>query len=194
MTRFIAFVTFPVFIGLSFVAPEFIEIAIGGKWMNSIIFMQLMCGWGGISPFISLFTLLLISHHRSDIILKGNLIISLSQVTIFTVMFLMKTPLLYIVACYVVTFCLSYIYWYHHGSRLIGIRWTDVVKDIFPYLSVTLFSVLVSMLVLLHVKNLYIVFAGKILLVAGIYLTALYLLDSKMLKDSIGLLRRRTIN
>jgi O-antigen/teichoic acid export membrane protein len=194
MTRFIAFVTFPVFIGLSFVAPEFIQITVGKKWMNSIIFLQLMCGCGGMSPFIALYTHLLISHHKSDIILKGNLIISLSQMFIIVLMFFMKASILYIVVCYVTTFCLSYIYWYHHGSSLIGIRWIYVVKDIFPYISITLFSVCISTLVLFHVKNLYIMFAGKILLFVGIYLTVLYILDSKMLKDSIILLKHKSIN
>ncbi|MDR2406524.1 MAG: lipopolysaccharide biosynthesis protein [Bacteroidales bacterium] len=194
MTRFVAFVTFPVFIGLSFIAPEFIQITIGEKWTNSIIFLQLMCGWGGMAPFILLYTQLLISHHKSDIILKGSLIISLSQMFIITVMFFMKASILHIVACYVATFCLSYIYWYHYGSRLIGIRWTHIVKDIFPYLITTLFSVFVSMLILFHVKNLYIVFTGKILLFVGIYLIVLYIFDSKMLKDSIVLLKHKTIN
>jgi O-antigen/teichoic acid export membrane protein len=194
MTRFVAFVTFPVFIGLAFIAPEFIQITVGKKWMSSIIFLQLMCGWGGMSPFIFLYIQLLISHHKSGIILKGNLIICLSQMVIFTVMFFLKAPVLHIVICYVATYWLSCIYWYHYGGRLIGIRWIYVIKDIFPYLSITLFSVFVSTIVLFHVKNLYIVFTGKILLLAGIYLTVLYILDSKMLKDSIVLLKRKPIN
>ncbi|MDR2406522.1 MAG: FkbM family methyltransferase [Bacteroidales bacterium] len=140
------------------------------------------------------YTQLLISHHKSNIILKGNLIISLSQMFIITVMFFMKASILHIVACYMATFCLSYIYWYHYGSRLIGIRWTHIVKDIFPYLITTLFSVFVSMLILFHVKNLYIVFTGKILLFVGIYLIVLYIFDSKMLKDSIVLLKHKTVN
>jgi hypothetical protein len=59
----------------------------------------------------------------------------------------------------------------------------------------TIGAVALSALALFYVKNIYVLFAGKILLFTGIYLAVLYMLDSKILKEAIILLlKHKTIN
>lgn len=56
MTRFAAFISFPSFLGLAFIAEEFIVLAIGDSWLPSIIFLQILCLWGLASPFNTLYS------------------------------------------------------------------------------------------------------------------------------------------
>jgi O-antigen/teichoic acid export membrane protein len=193
ITRFSAFIAFPAFIGLAYTATEFIQITLGSKWIGSVVFLQLMCAWGVVAPFVSLYYLLLISHHKGDIILKGNIFLCLFQLAAVTLMLLMKVPAVYIVVFYVAILCSSSLYWYYHGHGLIGIRWKHTLKDVFPYLLATVGAVLLSSLLLSWVGNIYLLFAGKILSVVGFYLAVLNFFDSKVLKETIHLLMKREI-
>lgn len=64
MLRFTAFISFPVMLGLSLIAPEMITLTIGSKWLPSAYILQLLAIGGAFLPVTSLYTNLLIS--------KGN--------------------------------------------------------------------------------------------------------------------------
>ena len=42
MLRFGAFISFPVLLGLAFVAKEFILLTVGEKWLNSVPYLQIL--------------------------------------------------------------------------------------------------------------------------------------------------------
>ena len=67
MVRFAAFVSFPAMLGLAFVAPEFIVVAIGEKWLPSVLILRILCVLGAFYPIWMLYTHMLISHGKSDI-------------------------------------------------------------------------------------------------------------------------------
>jgi O-antigen/teichoic acid export membrane protein len=45
MIRFTAFIAFLVFLGLAFIAEEFVTIALSNEWLPSVPFLQLFCVW-----------------------------------------------------------------------------------------------------------------------------------------------------
>jgi len=193
MTRLNAFIAFPILTGLAFIAPEFIRITLGDKWTDSIIYLQIMCGWGCISAFIVLYNQLLISNHKSDIILKGNILINSIQIGILILLFWMKFSAIFIVICYVATLWISFAYWFYYGKKLIGIKLIHLLKDIFPYIVVNTGAIALTVIILHNVSNIYILFVGKILLTSSIYLISLYFLDSQILKEIIYLFKYKTV-
>ena len=61
MIRFAAFVSFPVMLGLAFIARELIVVAVGDKWLPSVPILQLFCVWGTVSPVQLLYSQLAIA-------------------------------------------------------------------------------------------------------------------------------------
>lgn len=191
MTRLAAFIAFPAFLGLIFIAKEFILVTIGEKFLPSVIYLQIMCGWGIVTPFIILYTQLLISHGKSNIFLKGNLIIGGLQISMIFVLFFLKVPIIQILICYVLSYCLSFLYWYYWVDRLIGVRFFYVLKDISPYAILTILSIILTAFLLSYVENVYLLLIGKILLTATIYIAILWISNSKILHETISLIKRK---
>ena len=65
LLRFTAFITFPLMLGLSLVAKEFIVILITEKWLVSAGILQILCVAGAFIPISALFSNLIISRGHS---------------------------------------------------------------------------------------------------------------------------------
>jgi O-antigen/teichoic acid export membrane protein len=191
MIRFAAFMVFPAFLGLAFIAKEFILITVGEKWLPSVIYVQIMCGWGIAAPFIILYTQLIISRGKSIIFLKGNLIIGCLQMAMLFLLFSMNVPILSLVTCFVISYCLSLFYWHYCTNTLIGIKLIHLIKDISPYFIISVIAILLTSLMFFYVKNMYILFIGKIITVAVIYIITLWFLKSKILLETIILVKKK---
>jgi O-antigen/teichoic acid export membrane protein len=193
MIRLAAFLVFPAFLGLSFIAKEFVLIAVGEKWFHSVVYLQIMCGWGMVAPFIILYTQLIISRGKSTLFLRGTLIIGCLQIAMLFILFFMNVPILSLVACFVISYCLSLFYWHYCAKNLIGIKLIHLIKDISPYLIISVIAISLTSLLFFYVENIYILFIGKIITVAVIYITTLWFMKSKILLESIVLLKKRIL-
>jgi O-antigen/teichoic acid export membrane protein len=190
LIRFSAFIVFPVFGGLAFISPEFIPITIGSKWDYSIIFLQLLCLWGAISPFTLLYAQLIIAHGKSNIYLWGIVAVGSLQVLILILLFILNISIIYLVASFSVTYCFSILYWNYWANQLINIKLVDFFKDIIPYLTTSIISIVLTGILLYKIENIYILLLGKILIVAIIYIAILWKLNSVVLKDFFSIITK----
>jgi len=190
MLRFGAFVAFPAFVGLAYISKEFILIFIGEKWLPSILYLQILCGWGIISTFVTLFTQLLISHAKSNIYLWGNLLTGIFQIMIIILLYKINGDILYMVIGYVLVYLGSMFFWHFYAKKLISITIMDLMKDIIPYFIISLSAWSLSLLLIYYINNVYMILITKVVSMGAIYLFILWLLGSKMLKDSVKLLKR----
>jgi len=191
MIRFTAFVTFPAFIGLAFIAREFILISIGEKWIPSILYLQILCIWGIISPFVVIFSQLVISHGKSRIYLLGNLLTGGLQLFTLIILYGIGSEIVYMVVGYVVSYFCSLLFWFYSSKKWINMSIASFMKDIIPYLSVSLISWGFSTSIISLLNNIYWILTMKILLMSFMYISILWLLNSKLLKESLSLLRRK---
>ncbi len=191
MIRFAAFVAFPAFAGLAFVAYEFIIVTIGEKWLPSVTYLQILCIWGSIAPFILLYSQLLLSHSKSSIYLKGNIIIGSFQMVIIFILFMLKFPINYLVVFFVISYCFSLFYWHYFVNKIISIKILDLFKDIAPYISVTLISILITHIMLSKVDNIYILLIGKVLITIILYIAILWFSKSVILRESIKMVIKK---
>ena len=79
MMRFTAFISFPIMLGLSLVAPELITITITEKWMKSAQILQLLCISGAFIPITSLCSYLIVSKGKSDIYMWNTITLGILQ-------------------------------------------------------------------------------------------------------------------
>ena len=183
MIRFSAFLSFPAMLGLAFIAPEFIQITIGEKWMPSVPILQLLCIMGAISPIALLYTQLLITHGKSNLFLYGNVLQGVFQLVILLTT--AQFGILWMVRAYVTTYFLFILYWHYYAHSLIGIRLIHLFKDILPYVLITAGVFLLVALITQSIQNIYGLLLSKITLSAILYSLVMWYSQSVIFRECL---------
>jgi O-antigen/teichoic acid export membrane protein len=189
LLRFVAFISFPLMLGLAFVAPELIVILITDKWLNSIFIMQLVCIWGAFLPVNTLYTQLIIAHGKSNIYFWNTFIMGLTQIVLLLYMHTRgMTPM--IIAFLIINFLWLGI-WHYWGHKLIGLKIKEVVKDMAPYLLISGIALGCSYFISLYIDNIYWRCIQKIIVAGGLYLLIAWKMNSVILKESVEYLLKK---
>lgn len=189
MIRFTAFISFPLMFGLALIAKELILITVTDKWLASVPILQILCVWGAFSPICELYKNIVISRGNSEIYLYSNVVFGVLQLLLLVVM--LPYGILWMVAAYVAAYMAWLLSWHCFAHRLIGVRFYDVVKDILPYLIITLFVLGVSLSATYKLDNIYMSFILKVLISALLYALAMWLTNSVMFKEVVVFLLKK---
>lgn len=189
MIRFAAFVSFPLMLGVAFIAGEFIPLALGEKWLPSVPFLQMLCLVGAVWPIWHLYTYVIISHGRSGIFLKGSIIQGVLQIS--SLLLVSGWGIYWMVIAYIITFYISLFYWHYYAYRLIGIRITQILADVMPYLGIVGVVFSLVWLVTLPLSNALLLLVSKIILSIIIYMVILWFGKSVIFRESIEMLLKK---
>lgn len=192
MLRFGAFVSFPALLGLAFVAKEFILLTVGEKWIDSVPYLQILTIAYSFNFITNLYWAILLSHGKSNIILYGssvfyglNLLLALllASYGIFPM----------IIGCSILTVLINW-GWHSCGKKYIGIQTVELLRDISPYLLLAFFCFFISWIVTIWINNLYYLFFAKIIVVAVLYISVLWVMKSIVLRESVSFLLKMKNN
>lgn len=189
MLRFTGFVSFPCMLGLGLVAPEFIRLAAGERWMPSVPYLQMLCVYGAFYPVTSLYSKLVISKGKSDVNLFNTVA---SCLCIWLALYLahpygIRTMIVAFVAINV----LWLFVWHGFARRLIAFRLRDALKDVLPFLLIAAAVMGVTGWITQAVEPLLLRLAAKMLTAAGLYAGALYLCHAEILRESLAFLLKK---
>ena len=189
MLRFTAFLAFPAMFGLAMVAPQVILLAIGDKWVNSIPLLQILCISGAFIPLYSVYQNLFLSLGKSDIYMWLTII----QIVIMliTVLACHRLGIMAMVIAFAVINILWLLVWQWFASRLIGYRYWSMLRDLLPFMVISLVVMGVTYLVTRNINNMYIVLTVRILLAAALYFMTMKLLRAKILEECIEFIRSK---
>ena len=189
MIRFGAFFSFPLMLGLAFIAKEFIIISVTEKWLNSVPFLQLFCIWGAFYFLSNLFVNMIYTHGKSNIYMYVTIFMGLLQIGVVIAAYPLG------IYAMVITFILSnfigLMIWHYFVRRLTGLRLRDVLKDITPYLAVALLCFAVTWLITRNIQNLYLLLVLKIAISGILYIFAMKMSNSVIFKESMEFLVSR---
>ncbi|MDR1371736.1 MAG: lipopolysaccharide biosynthesis protein [Dysgonamonadaceae bacterium] len=188
LIRFGAFVSFPLLLGLAFVSDEFIIITIGEKWLPSSPYLQLFCIWASMQFLSTIFTSLIFTHGKSNIYM--NVTVITGTVQIVSVILLASSGIFTMITVYVSISLSSLFVWHHYVKKLVGIKLAEAVKDISPYLIITVGCFIITALITQQIKNIYILFAAKIIISGSLYIIVLKTINSIIYKESIEFLKQ----
>lgn len=181
MLRFTAFVSFPAMFGLSLVAKEFIVILLGEKWIESAEMMQILCFAGAFGPIGGIFSNLIISRGHSTTFMWCSISQCVVQLLALVITAQHGIYTMIIVSS-IINICWNFV-WFNLSKREINIKFFEVVKDISPYLIISLAIIFAARLISLEISNMYLRFLTKIIFVATIYLSVLWILQSNIVKE-----------
>lgn len=190
MLRFGAFVSFPLMLGFAFVGKELFEIVGGEKWMNIVPYLQILCVWGAACYMWALYVNLLMTHGKSDIYMWGMLFVGTLQLLIVAVMF--PLGIFPMIIGYVISYFIGLLFWNYFANKLIGIKLREVLKDILPYLLITLGTFVLTWFITKSIGNVYLLLGAKIFIATAIYIIVMWGSRSVMFKESIEYLKKIT--
>lgn len=183
MVRFTAFVSFPAMFGLSFVAPEFIEIAITAKWLPSAQILRVLAISGAFLPLAELFSYMVLSKGDSTAYMWST--ISLFIVLLPAVLFAHSGGIMLMIEIYALINILWLGVWFLLVRHKIGYTFFQMLKDIVPFLGITALIIFVVYWLTLSITNIYWLFISKVLLVAGLYVLVMHISKSVILSECI---------
>ena len=189
MMRFTCFISFPTMLGLSLTAPELITIAITDKWIESAKILQLLCISGAFIPIIGLCSNLVISKGKSNIYMWNT--ISLVIVQLITALLIYPLGIHTMVIAYVVINIAWLFIWNYFVHREIGYRLIDLLKDLLPYLFITVGIMAITSFATANCTDIYMRFVAKIGMAASLYLIVMWLSGSVTFKESIQYLKKK---
>ena len=189
MMRFTAFISFPTLLGLSLIAPELITITITSKWVESGEMLQLLCISGSFIPIFNLCSNLIISKGKSNIYMWNSITLGILQLII---MFVIHT---YGIRTMIITYIsinIGWIFiWRYFVWREIQYKFIHFLMDIIPF-----FLIASSVMVITHylsspITNLSILLISKILIAVTLYISIMWLIQSKTFKEALEYYKKK---
>ncbi len=193
MLRFTCFVTFPVMFGLSLIAPEFIVVLIGEKWLPSALLMRILCIGGAFLPISTLYFNMLIARGQSNIYMWN--IISQGLVLLATIIGIhyVGGGVKDMVVSYACIVALWVWIWHFFVWRKIGFSIVQALRDILPFCFLAAATMVVTYFATQSIGNIYFLLSARIIMAAVIYLAVLWVLKAKILRESIVYIFKREI-
>lgn len=189
MLRFTAFMAFPVMLGLSLVAPQFIIIAIGEEWANSIPLLQILCISGAFIPLYTVYQNLFLSLGKSNIYMWlsiGQIVVMLAAVLACHSMGF--KPMVMAFAVVNIVWLLA---WQFFASRLIGYRFTTMLRDLLPFMLIALVVMVATYFLTLPISNIYALLVARVVIAVALYALTMKLLRAKIFEECVEFLRTR---
>ena len=134
LTEGLAFITFPVSIGLSLVAEEFVLTALGDRWVDAIVPMQLLAFYAGFRSIMTLPPLVLVARGHT----RESRNFSLVAAVVLPLAFLIgsRWGTAGVAAAWIVGLPLYMIpLHFRYACRLLELRWRDYARVLWPALS-----------------------------------------------------------
>ena len=184
MIRFGAFISFPSMLGLALISKEFIVIAGGGnKWLSSVPFLQLFCVWSAFAFLLNLFTNVVYTHGKSDIYMKITIVTGLLQLA--AVLCTYPLGLFWMVTAYIGISFAALLLWQWYVYQLIGLKLQDILKDILPYLGITVICLFIAWIATINIQNIYLLLASKIAISVILYIFVMKISRSVIFRESM---------
>lgn len=189
MLRFTAFMAFPVMLGLSLVAPQFIIIAIGEEWANSIPLLQILCISGAFIPLYTVYQNLFLSLGKSNIYMW----LSIGQIVVMLAAVLACHPMGFkpMVMAFAVVNIVWLLAWQFFASQLIGYRFTTMLRDLLPFMLIALAVMVATYFLTLPISNIYVLLVARVVIAVAIYALTMKLLRAKIFEECVEFLRTR---
>jgi O-antigen/teichoic acid export membrane protein len=183
MTRFTAFITFPVMFGLALVSREFIIITITAKWLASAQLLQILCFSGAFIPLSMLMSNLIISLGKSNIYMWCT--ITLAAVQIALMIFLSNLGIRTMVIGYTAINVVWLFVWWFFVRRLVGYDLVSLLKDIMPFCLAAAAVMLCTYVATDMLGNLKLLLVCRIVLAACLYFVIMKVARVELLDECI---------
>lgn len=182
-----AFISMPCMIGLALIAPEFITITIGEKWLPSAEIMMVLCVWGAFFPVCQVYQKQLLSAGRSGEMMFCVILRCAVQIAVVALTF--KYGILTMVASGTAANVLSIFVVHYFVHRINGVSLWHFASAVLPFVFAAALSVMAGYFAANWLTGDYLRIIVKIIATAGVYFAVLRIARSQVLKEAVGFLK-----
>lgn len=181
------FISFPCMIGLGLIAPEFIQITIGEKWLASADIMSVLCLWGAAFPLCQVYQKQLLSAGKSGVMMICVITRCVLQIGVVAATY--RFGILVMVMSYTATNLLSILQVHCFVSRINGVTFGMLVRSVLPYFMVIVLACSAGYFAVTGFDNIYIRLCIKIVVVAVVYLGGLWIMGNAVIREVFDFLK-----
>ena len=189
MMRFTAFLVFPAMFGLAMISHEFIILLISDKWIESIPLLRILCISGAFLPFYTMYQNLILSRGKSAVYMWCTVLLIVAQVGLIILCY--QQGIVFMVSVYTAITVLWLGVWQFFAHKEIGIRFIDILKDIYPYLLTSVAVMISTYLITVWIQNLLLLLLTRVVLAALLYYIVMKLGGSQTLKECLNYFHRK---
>ena len=162
---------------------------IGEQWLECVPLLQILCLSGAFMPLFTLYQFLAISHGRSDV----NMWLNIGQIVIQMVVILLffRQGITVMVIAYTIFNILWLGPWHSFANRVIGLRLSQVSRDVAPFLIIAAVVMLATHYVTLSITNLWLLLLTRIIVASVLYYVIMRLLNVAILKECMQFIRKK---
>jgi O-antigen/teichoic acid export membrane protein len=189
ISRMLAYISFPLLIGLGVTSPLIIPVCFGEKWMLCVPLIQVLVIVGMVKTLLNPTGAVYLAKGRADIGFYWNLFVALVNTLVFWVA--VKYSVHYVAGSYAILCILYFIISRSILRRIIGLSWTSYLRVLYmPFI----FSILMGCFVYafssircIRMSNVVLLFT-QILFGGLFYLSLLIIFQKKYLLEMVPLL------
>lgn len=191
MIRFVAFTTFPVLLGIAFIGREFITV-INEEWLPCVPILQICCVGSIYGIFAHLYNQLIMSHGKSSFFFATSLVFAFLQISsaFLTLPFGLYWMAFASMLISFVSLGVTHLY----ASTLIPLRFTHILKDITPYLVITVAIFVVVYFITRGIESVLGRLILKIALSVLLYVFAMWKSNSTIFRESVDMILKKRTN
>jgi O-antigen/teichoic acid export membrane protein len=183
MMQFTAFISFPAMFGLAYIAPEFILITIGAKWLPCIPIFRVLCISGAFIPLSALYYNTILSKKHSNVYMWN---ITCLCITELAAMYgLREQGFLVMISVYAGINILWMFVWHTFTARYVEVKLRYLLHDLLPFALTVAIAIAISTLATSGLESIYLLLPVKILLVAVLYLGTLHLFKVEIYREAL---------
>ncbi|MGL5979863.1 MAG: lipopolysaccharide biosynthesis protein [Phocaeicola sp.] len=191
MLRFASFLSFPIMLGLSLVAPQFITLAITDKWLPSAIILQVLCFHGAFIPILQLYSHLIISKGKSHIYMWSTISLGMLQLVVVATLFQLECALLTTISISVAIQIAWLGVWHYFVQKELSLSLVDALKDILPFGFIAAAVMVVTHWITSSIESVWLLFITRVVLAASLYILLMWGSGSVTFKESVGYLLKK---
>ena len=189
MMRFTAFFSFPAMFGLAIVSREFILVTIGKQWVDAIPLLQMLCIGGAFVPFYTVYQNVALGNGRSDVYMRCNVMQIVLQIGIIALFY--QYGINKMVMAYTLFTIAWLMVWQFAAHRIIGVRFSAVMKDVLPSLLVASGVMTATYFVTCLIASPALLLVVRIVIAALLYAGTAKLLRMEMMEEAVKWVERR---
>lgn len=140
--RMTAFLLVPIMLGIAMVAPEFIEIILTAKWLESANILRILCVGGVFSVLNSMATYFIMSLNRTTLYMCLGVLMSVAHVV--AALFASAWGAIALAYAYTIISCFSFIIYYAFIRQTHSYTIIMLIKDLLPVFLITLTAMFIS--------------------------------------------------
>lgn len=189
--RIKAMATFPLFMGMALVATPFMYL-LGEQWIDAAPILQLLCIGGLFAGLETANSDTLRIKGKSGTILNLTILHAILIGTAMIVPYILNLHYLYYVAGISASYMIRYMVSCIVSTQLINYRIGELIKDLFPYLAISLLCIVCGYMLSFIISDNIILLISQIIFVGALYLGILYFSGSKIFHEAIEVITKKT--